>query len=271
MVGIYRTTPAGQILMANPAMVSMLGYQSFEELAKRDLEVDVFEPAYPRSRFRELIEKYGEVRNLESAWKRQDGKVLYIRESAKAFRNPDGTVEYYEGSAEDITDRKQAEDAMRASEKRYRSLFEDSPISLWEEDFSGVKLWIEDLRKQGVTDFWEYFESHPEQVVSFIEQIRVVDVNRATLKLFEAKDKVDIINNLDLILGESSESLVEELINIAEGKTEFEWQGINRTLAGERRVVDMRWTVASGHEGTLDKVLLSLTDVTERERAEEQV
>src|SRR5271157_1607393 len=272
MVGIYRTTPAGQILMANPAMVSMLGYQSFEELAKRDLEVDVFEPAYPRSRFRELIEKYGEVRNLESAWKRQDGKVLYIRESAKAFRNPDGTVEYYEGSAEDITDRKQAEDAMRASEERYRSLFEDSPISLWEEDFSAVKLFIEDLRKQGVTDFRTYFRSHPERVRDCFEQVRIVDMNRAGLKLLGAKGKAEVPSNpSSTIPDDAHEYLGEELVNISEGKSEFEWQGIKRTLAGERRVVNCRWSVAPGHEDTLDKVLLSMVDVTEQKQNEEQI
>ena len=271
-VGIYRTTPAGQILMANPALVSMLGYHSFEELRRRDLEADAFEPTYPRSRFRELIEKDGEVRNLESAWKRQDGKVLYIRESAKAFPNPDGTIKYYEGSVEDITDRKHIEDALRTSEERYRGLFEDSPIALWEEDFSAVKLSIENLRKQGVTDFRVHFKSHPEQVTQCIEQIKVVDVNRAALKQLGAQSKAEIPANLSIMIpGEAHEDFQEELINIADVKSAFEWQGINYTLAGERRVINMRWSVAPGHEDTLDKVLVSMIDVTERKQAEEQI
>ena len=271
-VGIYRTTPVGHILMANPALVGMLGYRSFEELSRRDLEADAFEPTYPRSRFRELIEKDGEVRNLESAWKRQDGRVLYIRESAKAFRNPDGTIRYYEGSVEDITDRKHIEDALRTSEERYRGLFEDSPIALWEEDFSAVKLSIENLRKQGVTDFRAYFKSHPEQVAQCIEQIKVVDVNRAALKQLGAQSKAEIPGNLTILIpGEAHEDFQEELINIAEVKSAFEWQGINHTLAGERRVINMRWSVAPGHEDTLDKVLVSMMDVTERKQAEEQI
>src|SRR5208283_3976214 len=86
-----------------------------------------------------------------------------------------------------VLEKKRQEDALRASEQRYRSLFEDSPVSLWEEDFSAVKLFIEDLRKQGIEDFRAYFESHPEEVARCIEQIKVVDVNQATLKLFGAK------------------------------------------------------------------------------------
>ena len=85
-VGIYRTTPDGRILMANPALISLLGYSSFEELAQRNLEKDGFEPGYPRSDFRRLLESQGVVTGLEAAWTRQDGSVVFVRESAKAVR-----------------------------------------------------------------------------------------------------------------------------------------------------------------------------------------
>ena len=171
-----------------------------------------------------------------------------------------------------VLKKKRQEDALRDSERRYRSLFEYSPVALWEEDFSAVKLFIEDLRKQGVVDFRIYFKSHPEQITRCIKLIKVVEVNQTALKLFGAKSKAEIRSNLSLMIpGEAHEDFREELINIAEGKSEFDWQGINHTLAGERRVVDMRWSVAPGHEDTLDKVLLSVMDVTERKQAEEQV
>src|SRR5271157_2210859 len=171
-----------------------------------------------------------------------------------------------------VLEKKRQEDALRDSEERYRNLFEDSPVALWEEDFSAVKLFIEDLRKQGVSDFRVYFKSHPEHITRCIEQIKVVDVNQAALKLFGAKSKAEIRSNLSLLIpGDAHEDFREELINIAEGKSQFEWQGINHTLAGDRRVVDMRWSVAPGHEDILDKVLLSVMDVTERKHAEEQI
>ncbi|HMD96094.1 MAG TPA: PAS domain S-box protein [Terriglobia bacterium] len=123
-VGLYRTTPDGQILMANPALVRMLGYETLDELACRDLENSGFEPNYPRQVFREQIERNGEVRGLEAAWQRRDGSTIFIRESAKAVRGEHGEVLYYDGIVEDITQRKWAQDALRASEERYRQLFE---------------------------------------------------------------------------------------------------------------------------------------------------
>src|SRR5215204_3408141 len=72
-VGIYRTSADGRVLMANPAMLRMLGYDSFEELAGRDLEDGGFEPAYQRARFKERLERDGEIRGLESEWVRRDG------------------------------------------------------------------------------------------------------------------------------------------------------------------------------------------------------
>jgi PAS domain S-box-containing protein len=108
-VGIYRTTPGGRILMANPALMRMLGYERFEELSARNLEEEGFEPSYPRRSFREEIEREGVVRGLEVAWVKHDGSVIHVRESSRAICGEDGRVLYYDGVAEDITERKEAE------------------------------------------------------------------------------------------------------------------------------------------------------------------
>ena len=115
-VGIYRTTPQGSILMANPTLVRMLGFKDFEELAARNLEEAGFEPNYARRLFRERMEKEGEVRGVEEAWTRQDGSVIFIRESARAIRGEDGTILYYDGIVEDITEKKRAEEALRLTQ-----------------------------------------------------------------------------------------------------------------------------------------------------------
>jgi PAS domain S-box-containing protein len=110
-IGLYRTTPDGRILLANPALLRMMGYASFEELSVRNLELeeDGFEHEYPRHLFKDRIDKEGEVRGLESAWKRKDGTTIYVRESARAIRDAAGRTLYYEGTVEDITERRLAE------------------------------------------------------------------------------------------------------------------------------------------------------------------
>jgi PAS domain S-box-containing protein len=123
-VGIYRTSPQGRIVMANLALVRMLGYKDFKELAVRDLETEGFAPDYPRMAFCERIEQEGEVRGMEAAWTKQDGSVIFVRESARAIRSEDGKTLYFDGVVEDITERKRAEEEVGASEIRYRSLFE---------------------------------------------------------------------------------------------------------------------------------------------------
>ena len=112
-IGIYRTTPSGEILLANHTLVEMLGFDSFSELSKRNLEENGFEPDYPREEFRRRIESDGSIIGLESAWKRSDGSIIYVRESARAVVSDSGKVIYYEGTVEDISDRKQLEMSLR--------------------------------------------------------------------------------------------------------------------------------------------------------------
>ncbi len=125
LVGIYRTTPDGRILLANPALVRMLGFESFDELARRNLEEKGYEPECQRREFKERMARDGQVVGLEAAWTRQDGTSVFVRESATAARDDAGNILYYEGTVEDVTARKRAEEALRESEQRYRGIVED--------------------------------------------------------------------------------------------------------------------------------------------------
>src|SRR5215207_4970521 len=112
-IGVYRTSPAGRVLMANPSLLRMLGYASPAELSSRDLNQE-FEPEYLRSEFRRTLERAGEVIGLESAWRRKDGSRFYARENARAVRDERGAILYIEGTVEDVTSRRRAEEECRA-------------------------------------------------------------------------------------------------------------------------------------------------------------
>ena len=136
-IGIYRTTPDGRILMANPTLLRMLECASFAELALRNLEGEGFEPTYLRSQFKERLEREGEVKGLESSWRRRNGSVVFIRENVRAVSDDAGTILYYEGTVEDITERKQEEEALKVQARVLESMAEGVNLS----DESGIILY----------------------------------------------------------------------------------------------------------------------------------
>ncbi len=138
VLGIYRTSADGEILMANSALLNMLGYASLEELQTRDLEAEGYDPDYPRSQFKVQIEKEGEVIGLESAWKRQDGTTLFVRENATGVRDQAGKLQYFEGTVENITQRKEVEVALAESEERFRNAFDNAAIGRAMANLSGT-------------------------------------------------------------------------------------------------------------------------------------
>src|SRR5688572_25043824 len=111
---------------------------------------------------------------------------------------------------------------------RFRELFEHAPVSIWEEDFSAVRQYIDDLRGAGVVDFSAYFDAHPEAVAECIARVKIVDVNRMTLEMYQAENKAQLLTDLSKIL--SPESLIpfkEEILALARGETSFENETTN--------------------------------------------
>ena len=115
-VGIYRIAPEGTILMANPTLVRMLGCSSFEQLVKINLEKGEFTLTPSRRVFKEIIEKEGEIKGFEVEWLIKDNKTIFTRENAKAVFDKDGSILYYEGTIENITEKREAEEQARLQE-----------------------------------------------------------------------------------------------------------------------------------------------------------
>lgn len=393
-VGIYQSTPEGELLFANAALANLLGYAGSESLLANNVK-ELYVEEEQRERWKRQIDEEGIVREFQVALRRRDGSTFWAEDNAHIVRDEQGRVAYYEGSlmdisarkraeqavlaseakyrnlmhnipqrvfnkdtnlvyiaanpsyardfnlapedfvgktdfdffpaelAEkyraddrqvlqtgmpidleedyyhngnkrtvktvkapvyddrgeisgilglfwDITERKEMEEALRRSEQRYYGLFEHSPVSLWEEDFSQVKEIVDRLKSAGVDDFERYFADHPEAVRQCMASIGVMDVNRATLDLYRAASKDELLSNLSRVITASTEDMFrEELVAIAAGERVFASEGKNCTLAGETLDIQLSWSVAPGYEETYGKVFVSIVDVTERKRAEQ--
>jgi PAS domain S-box-containing protein len=169
-------------------------------------------------------------------------------------------------------ERRQIEERIRGSEERYRALFENSPISIWEEDFSSVKRFLDSLKQQGITDFPSYFSAHPEVVAECTKMIKVLDVNHAGLQMYRADSKRELLEStIQAPCKGEQEHNAEDFIAIAEGRTSNGWEGDDETMTGERLEINLRWSVAPGYEQDYSRVIVTVIDITERKRAEQEL
>ncbi len=120
--GIFQTTPQGQYLSANPALARIYGYDSPAELIAclTDIGNQLYAQPHRRAEFAAIVQARDAVSDFESEIYRQDKSKIWISENARAVRDACGTLLYYEGTVEDITARKDAQEALRQQAERER-------------------------------------------------------------------------------------------------------------------------------------------------------
>ncbi len=123
-VGLYRTSRDGEILDINRTLIEMVGFPD-RKTAMSYLATSGYVDPADRTIWQERMDRAGVVEHFETRWRRQDGGIIWVEESARVIRDPSGQALYYEGSATDITARKQTELALKQSEEKYRVLFEN--------------------------------------------------------------------------------------------------------------------------------------------------
>lgn len=167
----------------------------------------------------------------------------------------------------EIARRNEAENALRVSERRYRTLFENSPVPMWELDCSYHRRYLDDLKKQGVKDFRTYFDGHPEDVMKLALSVKFVDMNKAALELFGIERLADFMNVNKAISQEESVNVFKEnSIGLANGETRFENEVTHFNVKGERKHIILSANCLPESE----RVLSSAIDITERKEAENE-
>jgi diguanylate cyclase (GGDEF)-like protein/PAS domain S-box-containing protein len=172
-------------------------------------------------------------------------------------------------SLEDITVRVRAQTRLKRSEQYAQGLFEHSPVSLWVEDFSGIKRLIDEVKTMGIDDFRTFLNVHPDFVSRCLQEIVVLDVNAQTLRMFGATSKAEVIGNLQRIFRDDMlQHFTEQLIDLWSGKLFQQRETINYALGGQAVNVHMQFSVLPGNEEDWSLVLVSLTDISARKKAE---
>jgi PAS domain S-box-containing protein len=134
VAGIFQTTPEGTYLDVNPALCRIYGYSDRQEMMAKisDIARLLYVDPNRRAEFIQMMKQSGLVQNFEAQIYRKDGSIIWISENARAIKDPQGNILLYEGMVEDITARKEAQEKLRFSEMRFRSI--------WQKSFEGMRL-----------------------------------------------------------------------------------------------------------------------------------
>ena len=183
----------------------------------------------------------------------------------------DGSVVRVRGTIQDITERKTRERELQTERDRYRSLFENNPLVIWEQDFSTVMETVREIDAE-VPDLKAYLLDNPAELDRLSERIEVIDVNRNALDYYDAPSKDALTERLDEIMTEvSREVLAAQWAALADGATRFRSETVARTLSGERREELLELFVPAGEADDYSRVYVTGTDITERKERERQL
>ena len=181
----------------------------------------------------------------------------------------------------DITQRKQAEEKIklaqleiRQSEERYRSLFEDAPVAIWELDYTDVKNRIDSLRGKGITDFENFFKKNPDEFLDCFNLRKVIGFNNAVVALLAAHSKEDVMVNIQKHLETRPSGLQTDLTNLValtKGETKISYQIFDPDFKGEWHHLSVEFVLAPGFENTWSRIFLSHWDISDRVKAENEL
>jgi predicted ATPase/signal transduction histidine kinase/GAF domain-containing protein len=159
---------------------------------------------------------------------------------------------------------------LQRSEHRYRHLFSETPVGLWQTEAQSLIDMLNDLRSQGVDDLAAYIKDHPGWLASAAESLILEDVNNHAVEMFGAKDRSDLLGPMTWVWKESPATFERALVSRYSGEELFQETTKFRTFDG--RVIDVLFTVARPRRnGDLGITVVSLVDLTDRVRAQEML
>jgi PAS domain S-box-containing protein len=275
-VGIaYMDSFSGYFIEINEKYCKLLEY-SGQELQNRTFQ-SVTHPDDLNEDLSNLEKlKQGTIReySMEKRYITKSGKIIWTNLTVSPLWNIDQKPSTHIAIVEDVSLKKEAEQLLIKSKMSFKNLFDDSPIPLWEEDYSAVKNYLLELKlinESGKT-VSSYFRNHPEVVKKCFSLVKIVNINNQCLIQYAPKTKSELLNNVDLLFGEESiPSFSKHLEAICQGKRHLMMDAKIKKPTGEIRDIHFVYSVLKGYEDSLERVIISKEDITERKIAEKKI
>jgi sigma-B regulation protein RsbU (phosphoserine phosphatase) len=238
--GIFQTSPDGHYISANSALARIYGYGSPEELINsvRDIARKLYVEPGRRAEFIQLMQQHDIVTDFESRIYRKDGSIIWIAENVRAVRDARGRLVHYEGTVEDITQRKFAEEKLRDSEALYHSLVETLPQSIYRKD--------------------------PEGRFTFVNQLFCQSLGRSAAEILGRTDA-------DFHPPKAAAKYQREDRRVVETRKTFQTVEEKVMPGGEKNYTQVVKTPLYDAQGNVIGLQGIFWDITEQKRAEEQI
>jgi PAS domain S-box-containing protein len=273
-VGIaHIDSSTGTFIEINSQYCNLIGYTQ-DELKNLNLH----SITYPKDIEKDLLQferlKKGEIKNysMEKRLLNKNGQIIWINLTVSPLLKKDKSFTNYISIIENISVRKETEKLIKKSEIRFKSLFEHSPIPLWEEDFSAVKKYLVklNLMHQNAVDVIRYLDLNPEVLSKCIDLVKIINVNTMSLDLYKSNTKSEITSGLHKIIDTDAISDFSKIIvAITQEENKINFNTRIKTFFSEYRDVDLRYSVVKGYEKSLKRVIISSEDITERKSSEQ--
>jgi len=265
----------GNFIEINSQFCHLLGYTQ-EEMRMLNFQTIT----HPDDLKEDLLQfervKKGEIKDysIQKRVLKKNGFIIWINLTVSPLLKKDESLTNYIAIIEDISIKRQNEKLIKESESRFKSLFDDSPIPLWEENFSAVKTYLIELKlmNQNTAFVTNYLELNPEVVTKCINLVKIIDVNKMSLELHKSETKEEITSDLALIIDEDAiYDFTKIIIAITQDIKQLNFETKIKTTLGEYRDVELRWSVIKGYEESLKRIIISTEDITERKTSEKLI
>ncbi|MFV8369886.1 PAS domain S-box protein [Flavobacterium sp. LB2R40] len=265
----------GNFIEINNQYCQLLGYTQ-QEMKERNFQ----SVTHPEDLKKDLLNleklRDGKIReySIEKRCYTKSGDIVWVNLTVSPLLKKDKKVTTHISIVEDISAKKAAEKLIKKSEIRFKSLFEDSPIPLWEEDFSKVKSYLQKLNllNESPETVSLYLKMHPDVIHKCVSLVKIINVNKMCLNLHKVKTKKELILGLSQIIDNDSISdFTKQLIAITQGEKQLIIDTKIKNTASEYRNVNLRWNVIRGYEKTLERIIVSTEDITDRKSSEKTI
>jgi len=250
-VGLYRTTPDGHVLDANPTLVEMLGYPDLETFLGRNAQ-DLYVNPKDRNQFKMQIETQKSSHAFEIQMRQYNGTIIWIENYSRVVRDAGGGVLYYEGSLKDVTERKRTEEALQESEEKFRKLYKES--------------------KRAEELYRSLIHSSADAIVIYDLQGRTKYVSPVFIKIFGwtlSEVEGERIPFLPEFEKESTMAVIKGLVENGTSCHGYE----TKRYTKDGRLIDVSISASryEDHEGNPAGILVILRDISEKEKLEAQL